>query len=39
MSAGKNPVPLLIMTTDGMIDEEKFEYIKDKLYEKVYNVH
>ena len=39
MSAGKNPVPLLIMTTGGAVDEKKFEYIKDKLYEKVYNVH
>ena len=39
MSAGKNPVPLLIMTTDGAVDEKEFEYIKDKLYEKVYNVH
>lgn len=39
MSAGKNPVPLLIMTTDGAVDEKKFEYIKDKLYEKVYNVN
>ena len=39
MSAGKNPVPLLIMTTGGAVDEKKFEYIKDKRYEKVYNVH
>lgn len=39
MSAGKNPVPLLIMTTGGAVDEKKFEYIKDKLYEKVYNVN
>ena len=33
MSAGKNPVPLLIMTTDGAVDEKEFEYIKDKLYQ------
>ena len=39
MSAGKNPVPLFIMTTDGAVEERRFEYIKDKLYEKVYNVH
>lgn len=39
MSAGKNPIPLFIMTTDGAVEERRFEYIKDKLYEKVYNVH
>lgn len=38
-SPGKNPVPLLIMTTDGPIDTETYEMIRDTLYHDVYKVH
>ena len=36
MSAGKNPVPLLIMTTGGTILESEFANIRDVLYRNVY---
>ena len=36
MSAGKNPVPLLIMTTGGEICEDEFINIMDSLYKIVY---
>ena len=37
ISNGKNPVPLMIMSSKK-IDKEKFSFIKDKLYREVYNV-
>ena len=36
MSKGKNAVPLLIMTTDGALDEKSFQEIKETLYREVY---
>ena len=38
ISKGKNPVPLMIMTTDKEISEEEFIDIKESIYKKVYNV-
>ena len=38
LSKGQNSLPLLIMTSGGKIDRERFEGIKDTLYKKVYNV-
>lgn len=37
-SADKQPVPLLIMTTDGPIDAVTYEKIRDTLYREVYKV-
>lgn len=37
ISNGKKPVPLMIMTSKE-VDEEEFKRIKDKLYKDVYNV-
>lgn len=37
ISKGKNPVPLMIMTSKE-VDEETFKFIKDKLYKNVYNI-
>lgn len=37
-SKEKNPVPLRIMTTDGLISEEEFRNIRRILYNKVYDV-
>lgn len=36
MEEGKNPVPLLIMTSKESIDEEQFKLIRSVLYDKVY---
>lgn len=36
ISAGRDAIPLLIMTGDGCIDETKFEKIKQLLYTRVY---
>ena len=36
MSAGKNPVPLLIMTTGGVLAESEFINMRDILYKNVY---
>ena len=34
----QNPVPLLLMTTDGPIDPTQYEMIRDTLYREVYKV-
>lgn len=34
----RNPVPLLIMTTDGAINAQEFENVKEQLYREVYRV-
>ena len=39
LSAGQREVPLLIMTTEGNVLKEEFEYIKELLYKKVYQKH
>lgn len=36
LGKGKSPVPLLIMTTGGEIDEECFAKLRDELYSVVY---
>ena len=36
ISAGRNPIPLFIMTSHKTIDEENFITIKNKLYKEVY---
>lgn len=36
MAEGKNPVPLLIMTSKETIDEERFRLFRSVLYDKVY---
>ncbi len=36
MAEGKNPVPLLIMTSKETIDEERFKFLRSVLYDKVY---
>ena len=36
LGEGKSPVPLLIMTTGGEIDEECFAKLRDELYSVVY---
>ena len=36
ISKGKQPIPLMIMTSDKPIDRETFDKIKKVLYEKVY---
>lgn len=33
---GRSPVPLLLMTTGGGIDQEEFEWIRQHLYQTVY---
>lgn len=38
ISIGRNPIPLRIMTTDGGLNSEEFNEIKNLLYDKVYNV-
>lgn len=38
ISAGKNPVPLKIMTTGGKIPENEYLKIKNLLYKEVYRV-
>ena len=38
ISCGRTPVPLMIMTTGGKIDAGAFESIKERIYDKVYNV-
>lgn len=38
ISKGKNPVPLMIMTTDREISQEEFIGIKESIYKIVYNV-
>ena len=38
LSKGRNPIPLLIMTTGRRIEKEEFVEIRDALYEKVYGV-
>ncbi len=37
-SKDKNPVPLMILTTNGSIAKSEFESIKEKLYKYVYKV-
>lgn len=36
LSKGRNPLPLLIMTTKGKVDESTFNDIRDILYKNVY---
>ena len=38
ISKGKNPVPLMIMTSEGKITEKEFRRIKETLYKSVYNI-
>ena len=38
ISKGRNPVPLMIMTSEGKISDNEFLKIKDCLYNNVYNV-
>lgn len=38
ISAGRNPVPLMIMTLGRSIDEQEFVEIKEMLYTRVYSV-
>ena len=37
-SEGKNPVPLIVMTTGGTVTKERFEKIKETIYKEVYKV-
>lgn len=37
MSEGKPPVPMLIMTSGGVIEEDEFEAVKNELYREVYH--
>ena len=39
ISNGTEPIPLLIMTTGGMVDEEEFSRIKQSLYVNVYGIN
>lgn len=39
ISKGTEPIPLLIMTTGGMVDEEEFSRIKQSLYVNVYGIN
>lgn len=36
ISKGRNPLPLMIMTTGSSISQEKFQDIRDTLYKEVY---
>ena len=36
MAEGKNPIPLLIMTSKETIDEERFKFLRSVLYDRVY---
>ena len=36
MSKGKNPVPLLVMTSGGKVSAKRFDEIKKCLYREVY---
>lgn len=38
ISNGRNPIPLRIMATEGSLDIEEFNMIKEKLYKEVYRV-
>ena len=38
MAAGRNPVPLKIMTTKQPVSQSEFEQIRDLLYRRVYRV-
>ena len=39
ISKGKQPVPLMIMTSGGTIDKQEFEEIKNTLYKEVYKTN
>lgn len=39
ISKGRNPIPLLIMTTGNVITKEQFSKIRSELYVKVYGVN
>ena len=38
ISKGREPIPLFIMTSNGTIDEETFNKIKNTLYKEVYKI-
>lgn len=38
ISKGRNPIPLRIMATEGSLNIEEFNMIKEKLYKEVYGV-
>lgn len=38
MAAGQNPVPLMIMTSQNRISQDRFEQIRTVLYKEVYQV-
>ena len=38
MLEGKNPIPLMIMSSDSYLNKDRFELIKNVLYKEVYKV-